>query len=317
MFSVSLSSPLSLCPPQTQEQERGERVWRERLQRCQRQLKAKEEEMSRQSQYFENFKTQLQHKLSLARDREQSLQNRLYTLEKRLLDVTVSAATGMATIRAVRITAGTVTLREEQQRLTSMRGEGEGEEERKEERMKQRQTSVIPEREGGREGDEGQTEKEIEGGGNNETKQSSDESRLQGFILSLQEDLRVLLERGEDGMTERRGLVEQLSEAQENGHFLGNSVEEMKAEVHRLKLSESSMMEEVEELREENDRLQLILREAANQTASQSPTVVENARTSPGTNSVGSSAEVCKTGMLLVWLNQGVSYMHWRPGYRQ
>ncbi|XP_047196630.1 paramyosin-like [Hippoglossus stenolepis] len=253
----------------TQEKERGERVWRERLQRCQRQLKAKEEEMSRQSQYFENFKTQLQHKLSLARDREQSLQNRLYTLEKRLLDMTVSAATGMATIRAVRITAGTVTLRAEQQRLTSMRGE-----------------------EGGLEGDEGQTEKEIEGGGNNDTKQSSDESRLQGFILSLQEDLRVLLERGEDGMTERRGLVEQLAEAQENGHFLGNRVEEMKAEVHRLKLSESSLMEEVEELREENDRLQLILREAANQTASQSSTVVENACTGPGTNSVGSSAEV-------------------------
>ncbi|XP_034453863.1 trichohyalin isoform X2 [Hippoglossus hippoglossus] len=275
----------------TQEKERGERVWRERLQRCQRQLKAKEEEMSRQSQYFENFKTQVQHKLSLARDREQSLQNRLYTLEKRLLDMTVSAATGMATIRAVRITAGTVTLRAEQQRLTSMRGEGEGEEERKEERMKQWQTSVIPEREGGLEGDEGETEKEIEGGGNNDTKQSSDESRLQGFILSLQEDLRVLLERGEDGMTERRGLVEQLAEAQENGHFLGNRVEEMKAEVHRLKLSESSLMEEVEELREENDRLQLILREAANQTASQSSTVVENACTGPGTNSVGSSAE--------------------------
>ncbi|XP_053285277.1 trichohyalin [Pleuronectes platessa] len=273
----------------TREKERGERVWRERLQRCQRQLKAKEEEMSRQCQYFENFKTQLQHKLSLGRDREQSLQNRIYTLEKRLLDMTVSAATGMATIRAARITAGTVTLREEQERLTSMRGEGEGEEERKEERMKQLQTSVIPEREGGLEGDEGQTEKEMEGGGNNDTKPSSDESRLQGFILSLQEDLRVLLERGEDGMTERRGLVEQLTEAQENGLFLGNRVEEMKAEVHGLKLSESSLMEEVEELREENDRLQLVLREAANQTASQSPTV---ACTSKEKNSVGSSAEV-------------------------
>ncbi|XP_062250492.1 trichohyalin-like isoform X2 [Platichthys flesus] len=276
----------------TREKERGERVWRERLQRCQRQLKAKEEEMSRQSQYFENFKTQLQHKLSLGRDREQSLQNHIYTLEKRLLDMTVSAATGMTTIRAVRITAGTVALREEQERLTSMRGEGEGEEERKEERMKQLQTSVIPEREGGLEGDEGQTEKEIEGGGNNDTKPSSDESRLQGFILSLQEDLRVLLERGEAGMTERRGMMEQLTEAQENGLFLGNRVEEMKAEVHGLKLSESSLMEEVEELREENDRLQLVLRGAANQTASQSQTVVENACHSKGKISVGSSAEV-------------------------
>ncbi|MEQ2173806.1 hypothetical protein GOODEAATRI_001268, partial [Goodea atripinnis] len=77
------------------EKEREDQVWRERLQRCQRQLKAKDEEMSRQSQYFENFKTQLQQKLSLARDREQSLQSRIYSLEKQLLNVTVSSATGL------------------------------------------------------------------------------------------------------------------------------------------------------------------------------------------------------------------------------
>ncbi|XP_056238785.1 centromere-associated protein E isoform X2 [Seriola aureovittata] len=277
----------------TQEKERGEQVWRERLQRCQRQLKAKEEEMSRQSQYFENFKTQLQHKLSLARDREQSLQNRIYALEKQLLDMTVSAATGMATISAVRITAGTVTHWVEQERLTSMRGEGEGEEERKEERRKQCQPSVGMEREGGREGDEGKTEKEREGGRNKETKQSSNEARLQVFILSLQEDLRVLLEREEDGMTERRGLMEQLQEAQENSQFLGSKVEEMKAEVHQLKLSESSLMEEVEELRDENHRFQQILREAANQTPSQPSKVPESACPSPGTSSPSCSLAVC------------------------
>ncbi|GLD67356.1 plectin-like protein [Lates japonicus] len=277
----------------TQEKERGEQVWRERLQRCQRQLKSKEDELSRQSQYFENFKTQLQHKLSLARDREQSLQNRIYTLEKQLLDMTVSAATSNATIRAVRITAGTVTHWGEQDRLTFMRGEGEGEEEKKEERRKQWQPSVGAEREGGREGDEGKAEKQTEGGRNKDAKQNSNEARLQGFILSLQEDLRVLLEREEDGMTERRGLVEQLQEAQENSHFLGCKVEEMKAEVHQLRLSESSLMEEVEELREENHRLQQILREAANQTPSQSSMVPERACPSPGTSSPGCSRTVC------------------------
>ncbi|KAG7230337.1 hypothetical protein INR49_024441 [Caranx melampygus] len=267
----------------TQEKERGEQVWRERLQRCQRQLKAKEEEMSRQSQYFENYKTQLQHKLSLAQDREQRLQNRIYTLEKQLLDMTVSAATGMATTSAVRITAGTVTQWTEQERLTSMRGEGEGEEEKKEERKKQSQPSVRMEREGGREGDEGKTEKEMEGGGKNkDTPQSSNEGRLQGFILSLQEDLRVLLEREEDGMTERRGLMKQLQEAQENSHFLSCRVEEMKAEVDQLKQSESSLVEEVEELREQSHRLQQILREAANQTPSQSSVDPEPTCPSPG-----------------------------------
>lgn len=232
--------------------------------------------MSRQSQYFENFKTQLQHKLSLARDREQSLQNRIYTLEKQLLDMTVSAAAGMATVGAVRITAGTITWWEQQEKLTSIRGEGEGEEERKEERRKQWQPSVGIKRDGGQEGDEGKTEIETEGGRSKDTKQSPNEARLQGFIVSLQEDLRVLLEREEEGMTERRTLMEQLQEAQENSHFLGCKVEEMKAEVQQLKLSECSLMEEVEGMREENHRLEQILREAANQTPSQSSQISES-----------------------------------------
>uniref|UniRef100_UPI0037E9A940 centromere-associated protein E-like isoform X2 n=1 Tax=Semicossyphus pulcher TaxID=241346 RepID=UPI0037E9A940 len=248
----------------TQEKERGEQVWRERLQRCQRQLKAKEDEMSRQSQYFENFKAQLQQKLSLARDREQSLQSRIYTLEKQLLDMTVSAATGMTAISAIRITAGSVTHWEEQERLPPMRGEGEGEEERKEERRKQWQPT------------DGNTEKKTE------ENQTSNEARLQGFILSLQEDLRVLLEREEDGMTERRGLMEQLQEAQENSHFLGCKVEEVKAEVHQLRQSESWLLGEVEELREENQRPQQIIRDAANQTSSLS-----------GTSSPSCSPAVC------------------------
>ncbi|XP_028272297.1 early endosome antigen 1-like isoform X2 [Parambassis ranga] len=282
----------------TQEKERGERVWRERLQRCQRQLKAKEEEMCRQSQYFENFKTQLQHKLSLACDREQSLQNRIYTLEKQLLDMTVSAATGMATIRAVRITAGTVTHMEEQDRLPSMRGEGEGEEEKKEERRRQWQPSVGIERGERQEGVEGKTAKDVEGGRVKDGKQTSNEARLQGFIISLQEDLRVLLEREEDRLTEQRGLMEQLHEAQENNHFLGCRVEEMKVEVHRLKLSESSLMEEVEELREENERLHQILRDAANQTQSQSSIIAESTNPSPGTTSPSCSPVVCSSSTL-------------------
>ncbi|XP_034398940.1 myosin-7B-like isoform X2 [Cyclopterus lumpus] len=263
----------------TQDKERGEQVWRHRLQRCQRQLKAKEEEMSRQSQYFENFKTQLQHKLSLGWDREQILQNRIYTLEKQLLDMTVSAATGIATISAVRITAGTVTHWEEQDRLPPMRGEGEGEEERKEERRRQWQPSVGYKREAGLEG-----EKEIQGEQVKET--NSNEARLQGFILSLQEDLRVLLEREEGGMTERRGLMEQLQEAHEKRHFLDCKVEEMKAEVQQLKRSENSLMEEVEELKEENHRLQQMPRDPTNQTTSQSFTVPESTCLSPGSNTL-------------------------------
>ncbi|XP_055368420.1 early endosome antigen 1-like isoform X2 [Betta splendens] len=256
----------------TQEKERDEQVWRERLQRVQKQLKAKEEEMSRQSQYFENFKIQLQQKLSLAQDREQSFQKRIYMLEKQLLDMTVSAATGIARIGAVRVTAGTITCWEQQERLTFVRGEGEGEEEKREEKRKQWQPSVGIKREGRREGDEGKTELEVEEGRSKDTRQSPNEARLQGFILSLQEDLRVLLEREEDGMTERRKLMEHLQEAEENGHFLGCKVEQMEAEVQQLKLSERSLVEEVKGLRDENNRLKSIFEEAASQSPHQSST---------------------------------------------
>ncbi|XP_030000664.1 golgin subfamily A member 4-like [Sphaeramia orbicularis] len=272
----------------SQEKEQLEHIWRERLQRCQRQLKAKEEEMSRQSQYFQNFKTQLQHKLNQSQDREQSLQNRIYALEKQLLDMTVSAATGITTISAVRITAGAVTHWEEPDRLPSLRGQGEGEEEKKEERRKQWPPSVR-----GRERDEGKIEKEIEGGEDKSLNQNSNEARLQGFILSLQEDLRVLLEREENGMTERRGLMDQLQEAQENSHFLSCKVEEMKAEIHQLKLSESSLEEEVEELREENNRLQQSLQEAAKHTFNQSSTIPESTCLSSGASSPSCSPVAC------------------------
>lgn len=247
--------------------------------------------MTRQSQYFENFKTQLQHKLNLAQDREQSLQNRIYTLEKQLLDMTVSAATGLATISAVRITAaGTRTQWGNQERLPSLRGEGEGEEESKEDRRKH--SRVGTEREGGRDGDEGVTEMEMKGGRIKETKQTSNEARLQGFILSLQEDLRVLLEREEDGMTERKRMMVQLQEALENSQFLHCKVEEMKAQVKLLKLSESSLMEEVEELKEENHRLQQIPGDAPNQTHSHLSTVLKATCPDPGTSSTSCSPSI-------------------------
>lgn len=250
--------------------------------------------MSRQTQYFENFKFQLQQKLSLARDREQILQNRIYALEKQLLDMTVSAATGLATIRAVRITAEPVRHIDDQDRLPSLRGEGEGEEE-KNERRKQWQPDVMGSK----------IETDVDGGENKETKQTSNEARLQSFIVSLQEDLKVLLEREEDGMTERRRLQEQLQKAQENGLFLGGKVEEVKAEGDQLRLSESSLMEEVEELKEENQRLQQMLIDVANkQSQSYAKPECTTSEAAPvnsllhasamGQSSSESSAEVCK-----------------------
>ncbi|KAK7919022.1 hypothetical protein WMY93_010306 [Mugilogobius chulae] len=167
------------------------------------------------SQYYESFKSQLQHKLKQGRDREEALQNRIYTLEKQLLDMTVTAATGLASIEPVRITASSATDWEEQDKLPSLR-------------------------------EEKQWPKDSD--------KDSDQIRLQGFILSLQEDLRVLLEREEKAMTEHREVLEQLHEARK----------EMKSEIDHLNLCKVSLEEEVDELREENQRLQQSLRDADN-----------------------------------------------------
>lgn len=234
--------------------------------RCQRQLKAKEDEMSSQSQYFETFKTQLQQKLSQALDREQSLQKRILTLEKQLLDMTVSAATGTTAIGAVRITANTTSAQcGNRERLPSMRGEGEGEETRNEDRKKQQRPSVGIKSKGG-DSNDALTGDQVEAGGGIETERDLTEARLQGFILSLQEDLRALLEREDHSVTVQRGLMEQLQEAQENNQLLSCKVEEMKRQVNRLKLSESSLNEEVEKLRGENHRLAQILGDGDDQS---------------------------------------------------
>ncbi|KAJ3587182.1 hypothetical protein NHX12_010780 [Muraenolepis orangiensis] len=230
--------------------------------RCQNQLKAKEEEMGRQSEYFHHFKTQLQHKLRLSRDREQLLQGRVHALERQLLDAAVSTATNMTAGRTT--TAGScfaVTPRSAapppgEERVPCLREEGEGEEggemRRRRRRWRRRRRRSRRKRGGGRGKDGrrglGACQGAMEG--------------LRSFILGLQEDLRALLEREEKGLAERRGLSEQLQEAQESGHLLGCRLEEKGAEVLRLQHSESTLLEELEELREENDRLKRDLRAA-------------------------------------------------------
>lgn len=211
--------------------------------------------MSSQSQYFETSKTQLQQRLNQALDREQTLQKRIFTLEKQLLDMTVSAATGTAAISAVRITAQWAN----PEGLPSMRGEGEGEEERNENRRK-RQLPSLGVKSEEREGNNVVTGDPVEAGRGTEAERVLTEARLQGFILSLQEDLRVLLEREDHSVTVRRELMEQLQEAQGSTQLLSCKVEEMEAQVYQLSLSESSLNEEVEKLREEKRRLEKMLK---------------------------------------------------------
>lgn len=222
--------------------------------------------MSSQSRYFQNFKTQLQQRLNQALDRELSLQKRIFALEKQLLEMTVSAATGTAAISAVRITANTISAQwKDWERLPSMRGEGEGEEERKEDRRKQQQSSVGTKSEEW-EGNDGMAGDEVHAERGIDREKDSNEARLQGFIRSLQEDLMVLLEREDHSVTVQRGLMEQLLEAEEKNQLLSCKVEEMKAHLNQLKMSGSSFVEEFVELREEKHSLEQILQDVDDQT---------------------------------------------------
>ncbi|KAG7461942.1 hypothetical protein MATL_G00196390 [Megalops atlanticus] len=194
----------------TLDKERCERVWKERLHRCQHQVKMKEEEMKRQSEYFEHYKQKLQQKLGLSKEREQGLQSRVFQLEREVIDLTATAAL----------------LRTELERQAPGRG------------------TPPPD-----------AEAEEAPGPGDEPGSPPGEGRLKGFISSLQEDLRELLGREEAGLAERRGLREGLQDAEDNVEFLSRKLEDFRSRIHELKLSESALLEEVEELAEENERL--------------------------------------------------------------
>ncbi|KAJ8382133.1 hypothetical protein SKAU_G00029110 [Synaphobranchus kaupii] len=187
------------------DKERCDRLWKERLHRCQNQMKGKEEEMKRQSEYFEHYKQKLQQKLGFSKEREQSLQGRIFQLERQVIDLTASAAQ----------------LRTELERRAPV--------------------AALPLEE--------EDEEEEEDGG------SGNEGRLKSFISSLQADLRELLGREEAGLAERRALREGLQDAEDNVEFLSHKLEDFRSRIHQLKLSESALLEEVDELAEENERL--------------------------------------------------------------
>ncbi|XP_064810526.1 trichohyalin-like [Oncorhynchus masou masou] len=209
--------------------------------------------MGCQSQYFEHFKSQLQHKFGLARDDEQGLQTRVHQLERHVLEMSVSSSTNIATVNAASVNYPVmVPTVHRVQRLAHPREErkeenGEGEEENTQWRrygqhLQQKQGEDEIEIEEER---EGERESVRERGVRTDGAASSSASRRTSGLL----------EKEEQGLEERRGLLEKLQDAQQNGHFLSSKVEEMRTVVNRLKLNESSMTEEVEELQEENQRL--------------------------------------------------------------
>ena len=196
-----LSVLLTSCS-QALDKERCDRVWKERLHRSQNQTKAKEEEMKRQSEYFEHYKQKLQQNLGFSKEREQSLQGRVFQLERQVIDLTASAAQ----------------VRTELERRVPVAA------------------SLL------------EQEDEEEGG-------PANEGRLKSFVSSLQADLRELLGREETGLAERRALRDGLQDAEDNVEFLSHKLEDFRSRIHQLKLSESALLEEVDELAEENERL--------------------------------------------------------------
>ncbi|KAJ8262107.1 hypothetical protein GJAV_G00162300 [Gymnothorax javanicus] len=189
------------------DKERSDRVWKDKLHRCQNQMRVKEVEMKRQSEYFEHYKQKQERKLGFSKEREQALQGRVFQLERQVIDLTASAAQ----------------LRTEPRRRAPVAAPP----------LEAEQEEQVEEKEGG----------------------SRNEGRLMSCISSLQADLRDLLGREEAGLAECMALREGLQEAEDNVEFLSHKLEDFRSCVHQLKLSESALLEEVEELAQENKHL--------------------------------------------------------------
>ncbi|XP_051784163.1 GRIP and coiled-coil domain-containing protein 2-like isoform X2 [Erpetoichthys calabaricus] len=192
----------------TAEKEKSEKVLKEKLRRLQEQKKAKEEEMKAQSAYFEHYKQKVQQKLMLLRDREQSLQSKVFLLEKEIIEVLTSEAIVKAELERHKLDL-------------------------KKSNRKQ-----------------GANDSEAE-----TTCSKESEDVIKEYICSLQKDLNSFLDKEEDNHRKCKELQDRLERAEENEEFLTKKLSDFRSRIHELKLSESCLIEEMQDLTEQNSIL--------------------------------------------------------------
>ncbi|XP_072351624.1 uncharacterized protein [Scyliorhinus torazame] len=206
------------------EKEKSEEVLKGKLWRWQNQLKMKEDEMKKQSEYFEHYKQKQQQQLMKLREREQSLHSQIFKLDRERID----------------LNATSVVLRTELQEVTA-------------------RFTKLEKAHARRSKDHSEHETEL---AKMESSRSEREDQIKDNILVLQHDLKKLSEKDEATNQEKERLRERLRQAEDNEDFLTHKLEDFRSRIHELKLSESSLQEQAEELEEENEKLRRELKEA-------------------------------------------------------
>ncbi|XP_032876992.1 uncharacterized protein C4orf50 homolog isoform X2 [Amblyraja radiata] len=199
------------------EKERAEEILKGKVWRLQNQLRMKEDEMNKQSDYFEHYKQRHQHLMVKLREREQSLQNQHFKLEMEKID----------------LNALSIVLKSELQQVTA-------------------KFTKLEKAHSGRSKDLSEHDPDLN---NMESCLLGGADQIKEQILILQVDLRNLLEKEEANNQEKDQLLERLQRAEDNESFLTHKLEDFRSRIHELKLSESSLQEQMEDLEEENAKL--------------------------------------------------------------
>ncbi|XP_078260439.1 uncharacterized protein LOC144596125 isoform X2 [Rhinoraja longicauda] len=199
------------------EKERAEEILKGKVWRLQNQLRMKEDEMNKQSDYFEHYKQRQQQLMVKLREREQSLQNQHFKQEMEKID-----------LKAI-----SIVLKSELQQITAKFT--------KLEKAHSRWSKDLSEHDP----DLNKMESCLLGGAD----------QIKEQILILQVDLRNLLEKEAANNQEKDQFLERLQRAEDNESFLTHKLEDFRSRIHELKLSESSLQEQMEDLEEENAKL--------------------------------------------------------------
>uniref|UniRef100_UPI00398E5C36 uncharacterized protein C4orf50-like n=1 Tax=Pristiophorus japonicus TaxID=55135 RepID=UPI00398E5C36 len=199
------------------EKVKSEELLKGKLWRLQNQLRMKEDEMNKQSEYFEHYKQKQQQQMGKLREREQSLQNQVFKLEREKID----------------LNAASVVLRAELREVTAKFAKLEKAHAKRSKDLSEHDTELT----------------KVEGC------LSDKDDQIKDHILVLQRDLKDLLEKDEANNQDKEQLRDRFQQAEDNEDFLTHKLEDFRSRIHELKLSESSLQEQVEELEEENENL--------------------------------------------------------------
>ncbi|XP_048407660.1 golgin subfamily A member 4-like isoform X2 [Stegostoma tigrinum] len=205
------------------EKEKSEELLKGKLWRLQNQLRMKEDEMKKQSEYFEHYKQKQQQQMVKLREREQFLHSQIFKLDRERIDLNTTS----------------VILKTELQQVTAKFT--------KLEKVHSKRSKEL-------------SEHDIELA-NVAHSMSEREDQVKDSILMLQDDLNKLLAKEEAINREKEQLRERLQQAEDNEDFLTHKLEDFRSRIHELKLSESSLQEQAEELEEENEKLRTELKQ--------------------------------------------------------